>query len=321
MAQLDYPWLAQLWRQWLAVKEQQGLPHAIGLAWQPELGSLELLQALVAWLLCQEPKNKACGRCKSCLLHAAGNHPDLLWLAPEEGKKIGVDRIRELQEQVWQHSSQSGATVVVIAQAEQMTEAAANALLKTLEEPPQNNYLLVCPERFSRLLPTIRSRLTVYALPQPSRVEIQDWLKRHGDLVIQDEALLAEAQRQPVTWLKRFSAEPITTEVAVAACRGHLTLPEKLPEQLLWLDELLASLSRGMQTAALSVSVAVRQQQTSEWQNLLLQAPQLSTELFSWYERGLKIKQQLQGSGINGRYLIQPLLSAMYLRYVQIEVE
>lgn len=324
MAALDFPWLGTVWRQWLAAKQQQGLPHAIGLPWQPEAGSKELLDALVAWLMCQQPGNSACGTCKSCLLHKAGNHPDMLRVAPEEGKRIGVDRIRELQDKVWQRSSQSGATVVVIEKAELMTEAAANALLKTLEEPPEHNYLIICPERFSRLLPTVRSRLTVYPLPRPNFAEIQSWLERHSGQAITDQSLLSEAQIQPITVLEHIkSGAGLNNDICLGMFRGEaVNVPDKAPEQLVWLDEFLRSLIRGARTAAISVSnSAASAGVDQQWLQFLATYPQLASKLPIWYDRALAIKRQLQGSGVNGKHLIQQLLSAMHMNSIQIEVE
>ncbi|MCO4320836.1 hypothetical protein [Aliidiomarina quisquiliarum] len=326
MAALDYPWLGPLWRQWVAARQQQGLPHAIGLPWQPEAGSKELLDALVAWLLCQQPGKSACGQCKSCLLHKAGNHPDTLRVAPEEGKRIGVDRIRELQDKVWQRSNQSGATVVVIEKAELMTEAAANALLKTLEEPPEHNYLIVCPERFSRLLPTVRSRLTVYPLPRPSLTDIQHWLERHSGQAVTDPSLLSEAQMQPVTVLERLqSGIGVNNDICLAMFRGEpANVPDKGPEQLLWLDEFLRCLIRGARAAAFAQAagqVSTSAEADQEWQIFLTTYPHLATKLPIWYDRALAIKRQLQGSGVNGKNLIQQLLSVMYMNSIQIEVE
>ncbi|RUO44057.1 hypothetical protein CWE15_02460 [Aliidiomarina taiwanensis] len=321
MAKLDYPWLASLWRQWLQAKQQQGLPHALGIPWQPHAGSEALLEALVAWLLCQQPASKACGQCKSCLLQQAGNHPDLLWVQPEEGKKIGVDRIRDLQNKVWQHASQGGATVIVIEKAEQMTEAAANALLKTLEEPPAHNYLIICPERFSRLLPTVRSRLTVYPLPKPSLTEVQDWLQRHTETRIDNADLLSEAQVQPVAVLKRIqSGQEQPEEDILAVFQGQLLeLPDKAPEQLAWLDTFLLSLVRGMRAAQ---RLELNEQPPADaWGQFLVQVPQVANLLPVWYDRALDIKRQLQGSGVNGKHLIQQLLSTMYMNSIQVKVE
>lgn len=321
MAKLDYPWLAKLWRQWVQAKQQQGLPHALGIPWQPSAGSEALLDALTAWLLCQQPTNKACGQCKSCLLQQAGNHPDLLRIQPEEGKKIGVDRIRELQNQVWQHASQGGATVIVIEKAEQMTEAAANALLKTLEEPPANNYLIICPERFSRLLPTVRSRLTVYPLPKPSIEEVQGWLQRHTQGTVTDADVLSEAQVHPLTVLNRLQAghQGPEDEVLAVFQGQRIELPDKAPAQLDWLDALMLSLVRGMRAAQrLQLS---GQTPTDAWGQVCTELPHVAKRLPVWYDRALEIKRQLQGSGVNGKHLIQQLLSTMYMNSIQVNVE
>ena len=79
-----YPWQARQWRQLLNAAQQGRLPHALLLAGAEGLGVEDFALALAARLLCTDPGEGACGRCKSCLLLQAGNHPDLVLLQPGE---------------------------------------------------------------------------------------------------------------------------------------------------------------------------------------------------------------------------------------------
>jgi DNA polymerase-3 subunit delta' len=112
-------------------------------------------------LLCESPleSHLPCGRCRSCLLLAAGSHPDYLLVEPaEEGKAIGIDAIREVAEFQALKSQYGGQRIVQLQPADRLNTNAANALLKTLEEPAGNTVLLLTTDRPMALLPTIRSR-------------------------------------------------------------------------------------------------------------------------------------------------------------------
>ncbi|MCC5855007.1 MAG: hypothetical protein JJU10_04890 [Idiomarina sp.] len=310
-AGIDFPWLRPLWQQLAVARSQQQLPHGIGLPWRPDAGIEAFLDAFVAWLLCQEHRGQACGLCKSCLLYKAGTHPDYVLIKPEAGKKIGVEAIRQLHDKVWQRSSQSGETVVVIQQAEHMTEAAANALLKTLEEPPPQNYLIVMPERFSRLLPTVRSRLTTYPLPVPNADDMAEWLMRHGQLAKRpDDSFISEAQLNPLKVLKRLqgeSAEQVSVFKAVYAGE-QVIVPDSAEAQGEWLDNLLRELQRGLAEAQ-----GDRVRADSIWPDTLSQHPHVAGLLPQWYQQVMQIKRELGGSGLNAKLLVQRFLSAVLI--------
>ncbi len=106
--------------------------HALLLTGPVGIGKLALSKRLAAYLLCKNPlQHQPCGLCKSCQLMASGHHPDL-WQLPTEGSSsIGVDPIRALGQFMQGASQQGGVKLAIIPQAELMTEAAANALLKT----------------------------------------------------------------------------------------------------------------------------------------------------------------------------------------------
>jgi DNA polymerase-3 subunit delta' len=172
-----YPWQDSLWQQ-LAGRAQHA--HAYLLHGPAGIGKRALAERLMARLLCQRPAGlEACGECKSCLLLKAGSHPDNYILEPEEADKaIKVDQVRDLVSFVVQTAQLGGRKVVLIEPVESMNINAANALLKSLEEPSGNTVLLLVSHQPSRLLPTVKSRCVQQACPLPSEAMSQAWLAK-----------------------------------------------------------------------------------------------------------------------------------------------
>ncbi|WLG94386.1 DNA polymerase III subunit delta' [Pseudomonas sp. FP198] len=170
-----YPWQDSLWQQ-LAGRAQHA--HAYLLHGPAGIGKRALAERLMASLLCQAPVAAgACGECKSCLLLKAGSHPDNYVLEPEEADKaIKVDQVRDLVSFVVQTAQMGGRKVVLIEPVESMNINAANALLKSLEEPSGDTVLLLVSHQPSRLLPTIKSRCVQQACPLPSEAMSLRWL-------------------------------------------------------------------------------------------------------------------------------------------------
>ncbi|MBW0237384.1 DNA polymerase III subunit delta' [Pseudomonas sp. D1HM] len=170
-----YPWQDSLWQQ-MAGRAQHA--HAYLLHGPAGIGKRALAERLMASLLCKTPVGlEACGTCKSCALLAAGSHPDNYILEPEEADKvIKVDQVRDLVSFVVQTAQLGGRKVVLVEPVESMNINAANALLKSLEEPSGNTVLLLVSHQSSRLLPTIRSRCVQQACPLPSEALSLEWL-------------------------------------------------------------------------------------------------------------------------------------------------
>ncbi|MBF0453533.1 MAG: DNA polymerase III subunit delta' [Magnetococcales bacterium] len=126
------------------------------------VGKATLATALVQILLCKnrrEDPTVACGICTGCQKVTGGQHPDFVRVEMVEGKtRISVDQIRELSAFLSLTPLESDWKVALIDDASQMNEAAGNALLKTLEEPPDQSILIINTYRPGALLPTIRSR-------------------------------------------------------------------------------------------------------------------------------------------------------------------
>ena len=127
-----YPWLVPTYNK-ISQTFSEGLGHhALLIKVDQGLGVESLFDALTKRIMCQTPDNAPCGNCHACHLMIAQSHPDFHVLASQEGKDIGVDQVRAINEVVSQHAQQNGNKLVYIQDAERLTEAAANALLKTL---------------------------------------------------------------------------------------------------------------------------------------------------------------------------------------------
>lgn len=132
-----YPWLRPHFEQLINSYQAGRGHHALLIQALPGMGDDELIYAITRFLMCQQPEgHKSCGKCRGCQLMQAGTHPDYYTLEPEKGKTtLGIDAVREVSEKLYEHARLGGAKVVWLKDAALLTEAAANALLKTLEEP------------------------------------------------------------------------------------------------------------------------------------------------------------------------------------------
>ncbi|MGS3447833.1 DNA polymerase III subunit delta' [Klebsiella electrica] len=186
-----YPWLRPSFEQLVAGYQAGRGHHALLLQALPGMGGEALIYALCRYLMCRQPEgNKSCGQCHSCQLMQAGTHPDYYTLAPEKGKSaLGIDAVRDVNEKLYERSRLGGAKVVWTGDAALLTDAAANALLKTLEEPPENTWFFLACQEPARLLATLRSRCRLHHLAPPSESYGLAWLER--EVTMPQEALLS----------------------------------------------------------------------------------------------------------------------------------
>ncbi|MBB3101858.1 DNA polymerase III subunit delta' [Azomonas macrocytogenes] len=229
----EYSWQAGLWQR-LAGRSQHA--HAYLLHGPTGIGKRDLAERLMALLLCQQPQNHApCGQCKACLLLAAGTHPDLFILEPEDvDKVIRVDQVRELVDFVAQTPQLGGRKVVLLEPAEAMNLNAANALLKSLEEPSGNTQLLLVSHQPSRLLPTIRSRCIQQACPLPRTGESLAWLATSlPELSVEErETLLQLAAGSPLLAFKLYRQDVLSMRAQVVDGIKKLHKQQQSPSQL-----------------------------------------------------------------------------------------
>ena len=173
---------------------QAGLPQAMLAV--GESGTLvgQYCDDLQQAALCFAPSAQglSCGTCRSCRLLAEGNHPDLLVITAETGKRIAIESVRRANDFLAFTPQVSARRWLRVEPAEAMTAAAANALLKTLEEPAARAHILLLSERPSQLLATIRSRLQKLPFPALRLGQCVVWLEEHG--IPPAEALLLSRQ-------------------------------------------------------------------------------------------------------------------------------
>jgi len=254
--QLPLPWQRQLWSQLNNAWASQRMPHALVLHGTPGLGKGLLARWLAQAVLCDErgAELKPCGHCAGCKLYLAGSHPDFVMLEPEEDKQqISVDQIRAANERLSMTSSRNGYRVTIIEPAHQMTVAAANSLLKTLEEPGHRSLIILVTAQLSALLPTIRSRCQQLGLATPSIAAAQAWLAKHTDKPVGPELLsfVCGAPLRALDYAQgRFAALQQSMSPGLQALSeggaeltqiAHGWADDQLPERLNWLDGWIAS--------------------------------------------------------------------------------
>lgn len=212
-----YQWQAKQWQQLMAMLAGGTLPHALLFAGGAGTGKLDFAYALSNRLLCATPDSDlACGQCKSCQLQKAGSHPDFKVLSPEDKSKVvKVDQVRALVDFVNKKAQYSGYKVVIVSPAEAMNISAANALLKSLEEPGAKTVLLLLSHSPSRLMATIRSRCQKLAFPLPKENEALNWLAEQG--VSAAQALLSVAGGAPLKALDLDGSEVLAQRKEMAA--------------------------------------------------------------------------------------------------------
>ncbi|MGS2720068.1 DNA polymerase III subunit delta' [Paraglaciecola aestuariivivens] len=200
-----YPWFNELHLQLSQRLAKDKLHHALLFQGPIGLGKSALVQQFAEYILCANKQaDKVCGQCQPCLLNAAKTHPDLHIVESE--KQIGVDQIREAIKKLSGSAHMSGAKALIIEKAHKMTENSANALLKTLEEPTDQTYLLLTTDKPESILPTIKSRCEKLVLPKPNLSQTMAWVQSQFDGQVDKElasmfchrplALLAELQEQ-----------------------------------------------------------------------------------------------------------------------------
>lgn len=203
------PWHLSVARDALARRTQW--PHALLVAGAAGIGKEGLALTFARALLCEQPSPDgfACGRCASCGYVEAGQHPDLHRVEPIEYDEDGVakrldfipiEAIRLLTRFTQLTSHRRVAKVALIVPAERMHPTAANALLKTLEEPPAGTCLMLVAHQPGRLPATVLSRCSRLDLPLPPRDEALRWLAEHG--IADPAAVLAQAGGAPLAALR-----------------------------------------------------------------------------------------------------------------------
>ncbi len=219
---------------WIAAQTQQLLAtqgHAWILSGPSGLGQYDLALALVRAWLCEQPAPEgACGVCSSCHAMSVRTHADVCVLMPETvmielgwplsekaqveidkktrkpSKEIRVDAMRDAIEFSQRTNARGRGKAVLVFPAERMNQVTANALLKTLEEPPGDVKFVLATEAAHQLLPTIRSRCLGHTMAWPNPAQSLAWLAEQGIPAADAEVLLHAAGGRPADVLRQIAA-------------------------------------------------------------------------------------------------------------------
>lgn len=186
------PWQQQC-AGWLAGRVASGrLPTALLIVGPPGVGKRRLASSLIRRFVCTQPpadSAEGCGQCPGCRQLASGSLPDLVAAVPEADKRtVSVDGVREFSRRLYLTPQTARGRIGYIPSADCMTASAANALLKTLEEPPATAHLVLVADRPAALPATIRSRCELLRVAVTDREAAAQWLAEH-------HAALSDAQR------------------------------------------------------------------------------------------------------------------------------
>jgi DNA polymerase-3 subunit delta' len=260
-------WQFPAWQQLFSAPA--AFPHALLVCGARGIGKLHFVRLAAKALLCEQPGAQftPCSACASCRWFDQEAHPDLRLIQPESlsreeaigegsedrergkekrgGKRISVSQIRDLADFVGLSAHRRGRKVVLLHPAEDLNASAANALLKTLEEPPPGTFFLLTSHRPHGVLATVRSRCRILPMRAPPPAEGMAWLAEQG--VEDPSSVLSEAGFAPFRALANADADHVERRKQFLRLLADDTLspldvaatldPDALPDVLGWLHK------------------------------------------------------------------------------------
>lgn len=196
--------------------QSQHISHAYLFTGPANIGKAHLAREMAAALNCLGD-TPPCGTCDACIRTKEGTHPDVTLVEPE-GRRLKIDQVRELQHTLSLSPVEGRWRVCIITDFQQATTQAANALLKTLEEPPSRVVLLLTATDADLLLPTIVSRCQVLALRTVPLARLEEALCEHLDGQEKRARLIARLSGGKVGW----ALSAIEEESRLETRREHL---------------------------------------------------------------------------------------------------
>ena len=197
---MDWPvvgheWAVELLQRAVATGQ---LSHAYLLSGPPQVGKTTLARACAQALLCtaEEPP---CGQCTACRKVQQSTHPDLLIVVPQRANLL-IDQVREVQRQAALSPMEARYKVFILRQIERATAPAANALLKTLEEPPPHVVLFLTLTQGEQTLPTVASRCQQLTLRPLPVAQVAQALQERWHVPLERAELLARLSQGRLGW-------------------------------------------------------------------------------------------------------------------------
>jgi DNA polymerase-3 subunit delta' len=244
---------------------QGRLAHAYVFYGEARIGKLMAAVRLAQALNCEQPAQTealdSCGRCRSCLQIAARTHPDYFVIEPDPEAatpQIKIEQVREIEQQFVYRPLVGERKICLIDDADRLTIGAANALLKTLEEPPGHGLFILVTSRLHALPITIRSRCQALRFTTPARTQVEAAviLKRElppadarflavfadgriGEALTINVADVRARQQECLTLLK---PDELTSSATILSAAEHLAKTDRGEETLRWLTRWIRDL-------------------------------------------------------------------------------
>jgi len=223
-----------------AVKNKR-LAHAYLFHGEEAIGKRLTALRLAQALSCEQPSDAdgldSCGACRSCRQIEAHTHPDFFVIEPDPEqatRQIKIEQVREIEHQIMYRPLIGERKICLIDDADRMTIGAANALLKTLEEPPEHSLFLVISSRPAALPATIRSRCQALRFLTPARTQVE------AALILQRETPPADARFLAIISEGRLG-EALTADVLDTRARQQELLNLVRPQSLRSIGSILSS--------------------------------------------------------------------------------
>jgi len=226
-----YPWFKDAWT---AIHKNEKLPHALIFKGKEGIGKYDFANTFAKSYLCQSPisNHLPCEACSSCEWFP-DSHPDFKHITPIESdddesskrktvrkKNIAIHQIRELSEYLELSAHQeTGRRIVLIEPADSLNQAASNALLKILEEPPENTLFILVTSQAQKLIVTIRSRCQLLELRGPSLDEARVFLD--GQKIAYEKSLLSFTGGSPFNAMKELENQSERSVITQLLSQGH----------------------------------------------------------------------------------------------------
>ena len=312
-----YPWQRDQWQFLHKLIANNSVPHALLITGPTGVGKSLFANQLCASVLCNQTSllNSSCGECKYCQLFKAGTYPDFTRIVPEEvNDAITVDEIRDLIEQINLTRHYDNYKIALIESAGNMNNNAANALLKTLEEPPPSTLIILVSDKSQTLPATVRSRCHTLVINIPSKEDALTWLNSQAKDV-DWLPLLAIAQGAPLQALTLHTTELLQQRSTVI--QGVLGLIEKksnplevatqmetvsVPQGIEWIQGLILDLVR-LKAAEDPITL----ENPDFYRSLLALAPRLEVPLLLDFWDWLLDRKRKFDNSLNRRLVVEEL--------------
>ena len=214
---IPYPWQEKNWHDLQSCHAAGRIPHALLLTGAEGIGLEHFSRCLITGLLCKDRDSNgfACNICHACHLVGGAGHPDFLSIQPEKAQ-IKIIQIKNLIDFINLKSYYGGQKIALISQAESMNKNAANALLKTLEEPPEKSLIILLSHRPSLLPITIKSRCQSVnfkpAFDEATARWVSEHISSHGET---PQYLLAVAGGAPLAIEALLNAKALQHQLSL----------------------------------------------------------------------------------------------------------